>query len=198
MRLPKLGDVYRLAPRVFIRVVAGCDHRDRHGEPIYYNHRQEWSTIWDFYYVVCKRDGTLPAERVEQYGAANCINHSNCLFSKEREAMEYVHNVPLKEYTVWHNCKKYSWTETGIEELDQYISQVDARYRLWVDVLRPERGYCRVELYQFAWNFEYLKRQRMRLKKYDLYSLEELNKYWPMPEPENDVQVNINLTRSPA
>jgi hypothetical protein len=176
--LPKVGDVLRIGDD-YIRVISMSRLKvGQHGRPI---QRLVWSpfekgkrsevigrepaVVWDFYWVPCSKTGSLKkTEReVKRYGAANVINHSNMLGREDQDQATFACFKPLKEYRVFHQCASYSWHETGILALDQYISQVDDRYQLWCDVLKPNRAYWKVELYQFAWNFHYTKLFRAKI-----------------------------------
>lgn len=176
--LPKVGDILEINNEYILVVTLGRKTTNRHGSTY---QRSVWSefkkgvtpkiigkeeaVIWDFYWVPCTKSGSLKniSSKVKRYGAANVNNHSNMLNRKDQDEAKKVGFVKIKTIQVFHNCKKYEWTETGILELDQYLSQVDDRYDLWCDVLKPNREYWKIELYQFAWNFHYTKAHRAKI-----------------------------------
>lgn len=109
------GDVLEVSPNHFVLVIT----RDRHGDH-------------SFYYTPCNFDGTLTTKKYK-CSAANYINNSIMLTIGNKSELQLVNSVELESHTIFNNCKRYTWFLTGDREIDAYMSNLDARWSLFVD-----------------------------------------------------------------
>jgi hypothetical protein len=111
------GSIIRVAPRVFVLVVSKC----RFGRE-------------SFYYVPCRKDGTIFKQYGDTISAANYINNSVMLsLGNRNQGAKIVGHVELKKRVVFNNCRKYEWHETGDVAIDNYMSHLDQRWTLFSD-----------------------------------------------------------------